>query len=230
MTDDIGRKLFSDSWFDVLRLVVNSPDFNSLGNFLESERKTHTIYPDKENIFRAFRETPFNYVRVVIITQDPYHSGAANGLAFAHNLDYKGIQPSLRNIFKEVVDDVYGGFNPSLETDKDLLHWAKQGVLLLNTTLTVRKGEPNSHSGKWDFFTNAVIKALVNRHINLIFMLWGNNAKSLKPLIGHNQIILEAGHPASGCYGKDLFSGCKHFSQTNKYLEGWNGRECIIKW
>jgi uracil-DNA glycosylase len=177
------------------------------------------VYPAKENVFRAFRETPFDEVRVVCLLQDPYHDGSATGLALS-NYDSKLIpSPSLRQVLLEVENSVYGGFSFDHPQSFELVHWAHQGVLLLNTALTVRKGEAGSHTKEWKFFTEAVLQALDDGHSGLVYMLWGSHAKAYKKFITDSkQIVLEASHPASVCYGKDGFTGCNHFNLANEYL------------
>jgi uracil-DNA glycosylase len=232
MTEEIGVRLFGRDWFIRLKETLNSPEFEALGKFLSSERVKYTIYPEKENVFKAFRECPFDSVRIIILGQDPYVTdGMATGLAFANPNDKLVPQPSLRQIFAEITNDVYKGFDFDNIPSLNLLQWAHQGVLLLNTSLTVRKNESNSHSKQWEFFTKAVVKALNDGNTGLVWMLWGNNAKGYKGLIdASTHHILEAGHPATVCYGKDTFSGCKHFSKANFLLNSMNGENSQIKW
>lgn len=229
MTEELGKKLVGDSWYGRLKETLHSPEFASLGKFLSSERLNHTIYPKTNDVFKAFIETPFDEVRVIIIGQDPYHGeNQATGLAFA-NPDKQLIpQPSLKYILNEVESDIYGGFNfefPSFTLEQ----WSKQGVLLLNTALTVRQGEPGSHIKQWKFFTDSVIGHLNAGHSGLVWLLWSSYAKAYENRINKSSHhILTAGHPASACYGKDLFTGCKHFSKTNELLKSMNNIE--IKW
>jgi len=232
MTEEIGRRLFGEEWFKRLRNTVMSPEFGALGTFIASERSKFNVYPAKEDVFKAFIETPFDSVKCVIVGMDPYsNADSATGLAFANPKDTIIPQPSLKAIEAEVEDDCYGGFDFEHFLQPDLLNWAHQGVLLLNTALTVREKSPESHLEQWTFFTRAVITALNEGHSGLIWMLWGNKAKAYKPLISETaHHILEAGHPASGCYGKDLFTGCKHFTQANKLLLQMNGADAQIKW
>lgn len=229
MTDEIGIKLVGESWYRRLRKVLNSPEFAALGKFLSQERLKTTVYPKREDMFKAFQLTPFDEVKIVVLGQDVYHNGSATGLAFAVPNDQVTPQPSLRIILEEVENDVYGGFDFTRFPSFDLTDWAKQGVLLLNTSLSVRKGEPGSHIKHWQFFTNEVVGQLNAGHSGLIWMLWGNYAKAYEERINkfaHH--ILTAGHPASACYGSDRFSGCKHFSKANELLKAMNNTE--IKW
>lgn len=232
MTEEIGKKLVGESWFNRLRSVIMSSEFDALGSFLASERKKHTVYPSKENVFKAFIETPFDSVKVLILGLDPYNSNLnmATGLAFAHPEGTYLLQPSLAAIETEV-ERCLGRDTMSYFIEPTLMSWAHQGVLLLNTSLTVRQGQAGSHSEKWAFFTEGVLKALDEGHSGLVVMLWGNHAKSYRRLLNASkQHILESGHPASGCYGADLFSGNNHFKICNELLEKMNGKEAIIKW
>lgn len=185
-----------------------------LKNFLLSEKENgQIIYPPSDQIFAALDFTPFDKVKVVVIGQDPYHGASqAHGLSFSVN---KGIDipPSLRNIYKELVSDV----GITMPSHGFLKHWADQGVLLLNATLTVRANEAGSHQKKgWENFTDEIIRQLSSRRKDLVFLLWGNFAKSKKALInGHK--ILEAAHP-SPLSAHNGFFNCKHFSQTNAFL------------
>jgi uracil-DNA glycosylase len=195
------------------------PDLQKLGSelrpFLSSQRAECTVYPKKSDTFRALQLTDFNDVKVVIIGQDPYHQkNQANGLAFAVNSGVKP-PPSLKNIFRELVDDL---MVPIDQNNGTLIGWAKQGVLLLNTALTVREGEPESHLEVWRPFTDAIITALNKREKRMVFLLWGNYAKNKKKLFGYGSkhAILEAGHPSPlSCR---MFFGCRHFSQANYWL------------
>ena len=187
------------------------------------------MYPSKENVFRCFRETPFNDVRIVMLGQDPYHDGRSVGLAFANENSHIVPSPSLKIILQEVEDSVYQGFDFQTTINFDLTSWAHQGVLLLNTALTVQKGKAGSHTDNWVFFTRAVLKALTEGHTGLIYMLWGNHAKSYKHLINPAQnFILEAAHPAAEAYGSGGFLGCGHFVKCNEILKACNSDQ--IKW
>jgi len=233
MTDELSIKLIGEEWSRKLRTMMFSPEFEALGKFIASQRMKYTVYPKQEDVFKAFRLTPFNSVKIVILGQDPYHDeGSATGLAFANPSKRVVPSPSLRQILREVENDCYEGFDFEHFTDLNLESWAKQGVLLLNTALTVQAGKPDSHIAEWKFFTNTVLTVLNGLHSGLIFMLWGNYAKSYKgkilsPVQHH---ILEAGHPATVCYGNDTFSGCKHFSKANEILERCNGKNARINW
>ncbi len=193
----------------------SQPYYAELRAFLASEYRARDIFPPMNDIFNAFRFCPYEKVKVVILGQDPYHGeGQAHGLAFSVK---KGVEPppSLKNIFKELTDDV--GIAPP--SHGCLESWAKQGVFLLNTALTVRKGQPLSHRGKgWETFTDHVISILSKRDKPMVFLLWGSNARSKKPLIDRaKHLVLEAPHPSplSAFAG---FFGCKHFSKANAFL------------
>jgi uracil-DNA glycosylase len=204
-----------DSWKNELATEFNAPYFTELKSFLVAEREKYTVFPPGKLIFAAFDDTPFNKVKVVILGQDPYHGrGQANGLCFSVGPNVPK-QPSLVNIFKELKDDLgypipeKGGLEP----------WAKQGVLLLNATLTVREGQPGSHQGKgWERFTDSVIKKISDEKKGIVFLLWGRFAHSKEVLINPDKhFILKAAHPSPLARG--AFFGCKHFSKTNKILE-----------
>ena len=207
--DKIGN-----NWDDILKEEYNKPYFEKLMNFIEDEYSKYTIYPDKNNIYNALKLTPPDKVKVVILGQDPYiNKDQANGLSFSVQPGIV-IPPSLRNIFREQRKDL-GIIQPN---SGDLTKWAEQGVLLLNTTLTVRAGLSNSHQGKgWGIFTDSIIKYLGQKE-NIVFMLWGNNAKAKRKLIDSSKnLILEAAHPSPLSATRGFF-GCQHFSKANNYL------------
>lgn len=203
-----------ESWKPFLKLEFDKPYFEELSRFLCSEYKNKTIFPPKKLVFSAFT-TDLNQVRVVILGQDPYHTpGAAEGLAFSVPAN-QPIPPSLINIYKEIDSDIGTHKNPS----GSLRDWQKQGVLLLNTVLTVEAHKPKSHSGRgWETFTTAVISYLNLERDNLVFLLWGRDARNKKSLIDNKRhLILEAPHP-SPLSAYNGFFGCKHFSKCNEYL------------
>ena len=206
-----------ESWKSKLEKEFSSPYFKELQSFLEIEYKNSNIYPTRNLIFNAFNETPFHKVKVVILGQDPYHGeGQANGLSFSVAKNIK-IPPSLRNIFKELHNDV----GIEIPVHGDLTSWAKQGVLLLNSTLTVKKGEPGSHQKNgWETFTDNCIKLISKEQKNVVFMLWGNYAKEKIRLIDETKhLVLTSVHP-SPFSARNGFFGCKHFSKANEFLEG----------
>lgn len=204
-----------NSWKEALQSEFDKPYFAELVRYLhEQKRKGYTIYPPGSQIFKAFELTPVDNVKVVILGQDPYHGpGQAMGLSFSVP-DGIATPPSLRNIFKEVESDlgIEMSGRPNLE------NWARQGVLLLNAILTVRAGEPASHSAiGWQQFTDSVIKYLSDNRQSIVFMLWGAFARSKAELIDHTRhLVLEAAHPSPLARG--AFFGCRHFSHANEYL------------
>lgn len=204
------------SWLAVLEDEFEKPYMADLRAFLVAEKQEHTVFPPGGEIFNAFNLTPFDQVRVVILGQDPYHGpGQAHGLSFSVK---RGVRPppSLENIFKEIHDSL-GLERPN---HGELTHWAEQGVLLLNTTLTVRRRSPKSHAGKgWEEFTDRVIDELNQQREGLVFILWGRHAQNKSSRIDHNKhLILKAPHPSP--YSADRgFFGCGHFVSTNQHLE-----------
>lgn len=205
-----------ESWKQALQEEFNKPYFETLASFVKQEYKTATIYPPGQFIFHAFNSCPFNSVKVVILGQDPYHGPKqAHGLSFSVP-NTVPTPPSLQNIFKEIRDDL----KKPIPKSGNLEAWSKQGVLLLNTTLTVKAGVAGSHQGKgWEEFTDAVIKAISDQKQNVVFLLWGAYAKKKAVLINSEKhFILNASHP-SPLSAYNGFFGSKHFSQTNQYLE-----------
>ena len=204
------------SWAEKLKGEFEKEYFANLTVFVKKEYKEEIVYPAPKNIFRAFDLCPFDKVKVVILGQDPYHGiKQANGLAFAVEAT-EGCPPSLQNIFKEIASDIG---KPLVHTGGDLTRWAKQGVLLLNATLTVRAHSAGSHQDKgWEQFTDAVISALSEERAGLVFMLWGNYAKSKGTHIDRSKhLVLEAPHPSPFSAHSGFF-GCKHFSKANEYF------------
>jgi uracil-DNA glycosylase len=208
-----------DSWKKALAEEFDKPYFKMLSDFVRGEYAKGKTYPPPRNIFRAFDLCPFDKVRVVIIGQDPYHGPQqANGLCFAVS-DGIGLPPSLKNIYKEISDDLKIDYEKMVKSGGDLSRWAKQGVLLLNATLTVSANTPGSHQGKgWEEFTDAVIQKLSDERSGLVFMLWGNYAKKKGAMIDRSKhLVLEAQHPSPFSAYSGFF-GCKHFSRANEYL------------
>jgi uracil-DNA glycosylase len=204
------------SWKASLKDEFERPYFKNLSKFVREEYLSGAVYPLPKDLFRAFDMCPFDTVKVVILGQDPYHGAhQANGLCFAV---HEGIRlpPSLQNIFKEIQADL--SIEP--EQNGDLSRWAKQGVLLLNATLTVRASIPGSHQNKgWEEFTDAVIEHLSTEREGLVFILWGNYAKKKGTLIDRTKhLVLESAHP-SPFSAYNGFFGCKHFSKANEYLK-----------
>lgn len=203
-------------WDEVLKDEFESEYYQNLRAFLKQEYSTHTIYPSMHDIFNALKYTDYPDVKVVLLGQDPYHGkGQAHGLSFSVQ---KGVKqpPSLRNIFKELQDDL--GITPP--SHGCLESWAKNGVLLLNTVLTVREGQANSHKGHgWEILTDHIIQKLNEREEPMVFMLWGANAKSKQALLNNpNHLVLTATHPSPLASKYGGFFGCRHFSKANEFL------------
>lgn len=206
-----------ESWKKHLSGEFEKPYFKELAEFVKKEYARGTVYPPPKSIFKAFDLCPFEKVKVVILGQDPYHGkGQANGLSFAVE-DGVRPPPSLQNIFKEIQSDVS---KPLVHTSGDLSRWARQGVLLLNATLTVRGGVAGSHQHKgWEEFTGAAIKALSEQREHLVFILWGNYAKQKGAHIDRSKhLVIESPHPSPFSANNGFF-GSRPFSKTNAYLE-----------
>ncbi len=206
----------SEKWGEILKEEFESPSYLNLREFLKIEYSTRKIYPSMYDIFNSMKITDFDDIKVVIIGQDPYHEeGQAMGLSFSVP---KGKQkpPSLINIYKEIESET----GKKMPDSGDLTGWAKQGVLLLNSVLTVRAGSANSHKGKgWEDFTDGIIKKVSARQNNVVFILWGANARSKKALIDNKKhLILESVHP-SPLSAYNGFFGCGHFLSANEYLK-----------
>ncbi|MFA5327345.1 MAG: uracil-DNA glycosylase [Prolixibacteraceae bacterium] len=211
-------------WKEQLQNEFRKPYFNDLTEFVRSEYASQKIYPPAKLIFNAFDQCPFDQVKVVILGQDPYHGpGQAHGLCFSVN-DGVDFPPSLRNIFKEIQADT----GAQIPSSGNLERWAKQGVLLLNATLTVRSAQAGSHQKKgWETFTDAVIRLVAEKKENLVFILWGNYAISKGEFIDPNKhLILKSVHPSPLSASRGFF-GNHQFSRTNKYLKD-NGKKPIL--
>ncbi len=217
--------VIGNDWDDVIGGEFSKDYYLKLRDFLKTEYSSGTIYPDMYHIFTALKLTPYHSVKVVIFGQDPYHEpGQAHGLCFSVQ-DGTALPPSLKNIYKELETDM--GIPPA-ETG-DLTSWAEQGVLLLNTVLTVRRGQANSHKGKgWEILTDEIIRKLNERETPIVFILWGANARSKKALITNpKHCIIESAHP-SPLSAFNGFFGSRPFSRTNQFLAE-NG-EVPINW
>lgn len=204
------------SWNEPLAPLFADERYLKIREFLKEEYRNHVVYPDMYDLYNCFRFTPFDKVKAVILGQDPYHNvGQAHGLCFSVQ-DGIPFPPSLQNIFKELKADI----GCDLPTSGNLTKWANEGVLLLNTSLSVREHQANSHSKcGWAWFTDSVIKLISSQKENVVFILWGGNARSKKPLIdGNKHCVLECAHP-SPLSAYNGFFGCKHFSKTNEYLQ-----------
>ena len=208
-------QFFKNSWDNMLEEEMNKPYFLDMLTFLDKEYSCKNIYPPKNKIFNALKTTPFNNVKVVILGQDPYHGyGQAHGLCFSVNRGI-ALPPSLKNIYKEMESDL-GIIQPN---HGYLQSWASQGVLLLNTVLTVEEGKPNSHAKLgWQTFTDQIIKIVNTQESPIVFLLWGRNAINKAKFIDQNKhLVLTSVHPSPlSAYGG--FFGCKHFSKCNEFL------------
>lgn len=218
--------IIEPEWKEALRAVFTDEKFLKLTDFVRNEYRTKKVFPRPENIFKAFWLTPFSKVKVVILGQDPYHgAGQANGLCFSVS-DGVILPPSLKNIYKEIENDLKSKKNFQ---DGNLEAWARQGVLLLNAILSVVAHTPTSHRNiGWENFTDEVIKKISDERTNVVFILWGNYARSKKSLIDKTKhLILEAPHPSPFSAYTGFF-GCRHFSKCNQYLVANKQKE--IKW
>ncbi len=205
----------NNDWDEALKGELEAEYFNNIIAFLNKEYRAHTCYPAPELVFNALRTTPLNKVKAVILGQDPYHNpGQAHGLCFSVQ---DGVEPppSLKNIYEELHNDI----GMDIPSTGNLTPWANQGVLLLNTILSVRQNSPMSHSNiGWQRFTDAVISKLNERQQPMVFLLWGSPARKKKELITNKKhLILEAPHPSPLSAYRGFF-GCKHFSKANEFL------------
>ena len=203
-----------ESWREVLRNETSQPYFADLSDFVVRERKAVTVFPSEREVFAALQLTPPGAVRVVIVGQDPYHgAGQAHGLSFSVQHGTR-IPPSLRNIYAELHSDL----DIPLPSHGNLEAWAKQGVLLLNSTLTVREGEAGSHAGHgWETFTDAIISYLGSRQEHIVFLLWGAHAVKKSSLIGNQHSVITSAHPSPLSAHRGFF-GSRPFSQVNRAL------------
>lgn len=208
--------MIQNDWLPALRPEFSKPYYKELFQFVSNEYNSTQVFPPSEDIFNAFHLTPLSEVKVVIIGQDPYHNvGQAHGLCFSVKPDVE-VPPSLVNIYKELHDDL-GCYIPN---NGYLVKWAKQGVLMLNTVLTVRAHQANSHRGRgWEEFTDAAIRALNEQNRPIVFILWGSPAQAKAKMLNNpNHLILKAPHPSPLSAYRGFF-GSKPFSQTNRFLE-----------
>jgi uracil-DNA glycosylase len=207
----------ADSWKEKLDSEFGKPYFQNLVEFVKTEYAQHAIFPSGKQIFNAFDKCSFEDTKVVILGQDPYHGvGQANGLSFSVN-DGVPKPPSLINIFKEIQDDL----GKPIPQSGNLERWAEQGVLLLNSTLTVQAAQAGSHQKRgWEQFTDAVIRSISEQKIGVVFLLWGKYAQDKGSIIDVNKhFVLKAKHPSPMAANYGGWFGCKHFSQTNNYLQ-----------
>ena len=217
--------MFGNDWDNILKDITDTTYFKDLMSFVNKEYEEKTIFPPKEDLFNALKQTSYKDTKVLIMGQDPYHGeGEAHGLSFSVKDGIK-LPPSLKNIYKELESDL--GIKPS--TSGNLTKWAQEGVLLLNSTLTVIKDTPNSHSKiGWDKFTDHIVKKLNEKEEPVVFILWGNFARSKKELITNpKHLVIESAHP-SPFSARNGFFGSTPFSKTNDYLKKNNIKE--INW
>jgi uracil-DNA glycosylase len=211
------RDLIPDAWSSAMRAPVSSPSFTHLEDYVRAERNRYPgrIFPAEAEVFAALQRTPLGRVRAVILGQDPYHTlGMAHGLAFSVPPDVKRLPGSLRNIRRELTDDL----GSVLPESGSLVAWAANGVLLLNRVLTVRQGEAGSHAGQgWEAFTRGVIETVNASTRPMVFMLWGRSARSVKDVIASQHIVLETSHP-SPLSARRGFLGSRPFSEANRLL------------
>ncbi len=204
------------NWNKIIKYEKKKKYFIKMRNFLINEYKKKIIYPSKENIFQAFKITKFKKIKIVIIGQDPYYTGQAHGLAFSTLPNFK-TNPSVENIYKEIKKEY---INYKIPKNGYLINWAKQGILLLNTILTVENNKPCSHKKiGWEKFTNNIVK-YINKYLkNIVFLLWGKYAKKKEKFINSKKhLILKSSHPSPLSFHKG-FWGCNHFIKTNNYLK-----------
>lgn len=209
------NKIFKNDWQELLQEEMQKPYYQELRRLLIDEYRNYEIFPPADEIFTAFNLTSYKDVKVLILGQDPYHNiGQAHGLAFSVR-DGVGIPPSLRNIYKELNNDL----GIKIPDTGYLVNWARQGIMLLNTTLTVRAHSPMSHSKiGWEIFTDKVIELIDQKEEPVVFILWGNHARSKKKLIKNNKhLIIESAHPSPLSASRGFF-GNRPFSRVNKYL------------
>ncbi|WP_223070321.1 uracil-DNA glycosylase [Paenibacillus caui] len=208
--------MFDNDWDEVLENEIQKPYFQELRYALAREYKLHTVFPPKELLFSALKLTPYHKTKVVILGQDPYHGpGQAHGLSFSV-MPGVAVPPSLKNIYKELASDL----GAEIPNHGSLLHWAKQGVLMLNAVLTVRKGQPNSHKGLgWEKFTDAIVEKLNERETPMVYILWGSNAQQKGAFLDRSRHkLIQSPHPSPFSAHRG-FLGSRPFSQTNRFLQ-----------
>ncbi len=208
--------MIQNDWLDAIQPEFSKPYYKELFEFVKQEYSNTVVYPPADDIFNAFHFTPLSKVKVLILGQDPYHNvHQAHGLCFSVLPDQPEIPPSLQNIYKEINDDI----GCEIPNNGYLKKWADQGVLMLNTVLTVRAHQANSHKGMgWEKFTDAVIQAINEQDRPIVYLLWGKPAQSKIPMLNNpKHLILKAPHPSPLSAFRGFF-GCKHFSQTNNFL------------
>lgn len=209
--------MITNDWLDTIKGEFAKPYYKDLYRFVKAEYDSSVVYPPADDIFNAFHFTPLSEVKVLVLGQDPYHGeNQAHGLCFSVLPSQPEIPPSLQNIYKELASDL----NCYIPNNGYLEKWAKQGVLMLNTVLTVRAHQANSHQGKgWEQFTDAIIRAVNEQDRPIVYLLWGKPAQSKIPMLTNpKHLVLKAPHPSPLSAYRGFF-GCKHFSQTNEFLQ-----------
>jgi uracil-DNA glycosylase len=226
MSEKQLTELFGESWYNALKGYLDISYFMKLGKFIKDERSLKTVYPDNSLIFKAFKTTPFNSVKVVMLGQDPYvKQGQACGLAFAIEDSCMTVPYSLKIIQQEIEESFYDGLQ--LDFDYTLNSWAKQGVLLLNTALTVIEGIPESHLKEWSPFTKTVLRALQDKG-DVVFLLLGKKSQAYKEYIARYHPIIEGPHPAVSAYNSEItLIGSKVFNKVNEQLTALNLKEIV---
>jgi len=229
MDDQLFIDYVGEEWYEELKSLLNSDYFRKLGRFICDRREKEVIYPATGlDIFKAFRTTPLSKMKGVVLGQDPYHDGSYDGLCFSNSHKTRP-SPSLRNILKEVNRDIYDNKNEERRTNYSLYNWAEQGLLMINTTLTVPQGRPDAHYAMWKKFTNHVIN-VINKQDDIVWMLWGNRAQEYIPLIkntSHGTIRTSHPSPLGANHGIRPFNGSGCFSEFNVELEARNKRKIV---
>lgn len=215
-----------EGWALKLRDTLKDPYIQKLMEFLQTEYALNTVYPEKKDVFKAFKACPWDDLKIVILGQDPYYNGDANGMAFANNVNTNLRSRSILKIHSLIEREYYDGL--CLDFDFTLEDWANQGVLLLNTALTVRAGKPGSHTKQWKKFTSAVLTAINDYHPGIVFMLWGGHAKAFAPHLSENMHVLTAEHPAYAVRQGNRDWTCSNFTEADKILNEKYGT--TIKW
>lgn len=224
----LNNKLIGDWYDELISVSISNKYLNNIIPFLDKQYAFNDIYPAKKDVFKAFKLCQSKDLKVVILGQDPYFNGTATGLAFGNNNDVLRPNPSLIKINECVERTCYNNFK--LETDYSLENWASQGVLLMNTALTVKKGQPGSHIKYWKRFTENIIKSINYNKSGIFFLLWGSHAKSFKPLINDKRhYVMEYTHPAYAAR-RGLDWKCPHFKEVNKIIKENNGESECITW
>jgi uracil-DNA glycosylase len=233
--DEILQQWLGLSWYDAMKKdgLLDSPDFHGVAEFVARERKEGVVYPSREDVFKALRLCPLDMTKVVILGQDPYHDGSADGLAFS-NAGKLYPSPSLKNVLVEVEECYEGKIDMMQPSFYNLSRWATQGVLLLNAALTVRRSSPGSHAKQWQPFIASVMNILSSQERAIVFMLWGRESQKFQKYIDpFRHFVLLTDHPQAPNYGSrnaKLWFGNRHFLIANDRLKETYGEGSEIKW